>query len=391
MELTVEKRQYKRLASALRIALVEGTDEEALSAIQAIKPLRDLASPKELTDFLERASVWSSRAVVDAIFSELGPIPYRGWALALALRCDREDIAYDLKARRVNLLEDPQIPKELPEYNLVCQDLTRGDLTASSPRILKDPQGRSVSSEVFRSFGDSEELLGSDYSRSTDIVRTCELVAKLANDQSFLDIVFDDLFRAAVACASRAFAHPSSYAPETPKACLDLADAMLSLHRQNLGGTKRMEELLGQMVAPGQDERLIVFICEKAPEVFYSELCSQSWLRKDVGLVRRMVPHLGEGTEYQNGILLSVLAQGGCFDQLEDMLGWQHTFTPANLDRAIDAASEAGHAEIAAWLLALRRDISDTAEAADAPQHEGAAASEKAAEDDLGDLSDLLL
>ena len=107
MELSVEKRHYKRLAAELRMALVSGTDEEALSVIKELVPLRSYATPKELVDFLERACVWASREVVDAIIADLGPIPYCGWALALALRCDREDIAYDLKARRVNLLEDP--------------------------------------------------------------------------------------------------------------------------------------------------------------------------------------------------------------------------------------------------------------------------------------------
>ena len=148
------------------------------------------------------------------------------------------------------------------------------------------------------------------------------------------------------------------------------------------------------MVVPNQDERLIVWICEKAPEVFYDRLCSQSWLKKNVGLVRRMVAHLTPGTEYQNGVLLSVLAGGACFDQLEDLLGWQNTYTPANLDRAIDAASEAGHAEIAAWLLTLRQDLSDTAKSVEDAKAEEEPEQKEAPQDDegdLGDLSDLLL
>ena len=61
MELSVEKRHYKRLAAELRMALVSGTDEEALSAIKELVPLRSYATPKELVDFLERACVWASR------------------------------------------------------------------------------------------------------------------------------------------------------------------------------------------------------------------------------------------------------------------------------------------------------------------------------------------
>lgn len=394
MELSVEKRHYKRLAAELRMALVSGTDEEALSAIKELVPLRSYATPKELVDFLERACVWASREVVDAIIADLGPIPYCGWALALALRCDREDIAYDLKARRVNLLEDPEIPESLPERSLLIHDLTRGDMTGSSPKLFEDPQGRSVTSEIFRTFGPSEELVGADYSRGTDARRSCELVAKLANDQSFIPVVFDDIFRAALACASRAHAYPASYVPGTAESCIELADALLELWRQHLGGTERIPELLGRMVVPNQDERLIVWICEKVPEVFYDRLCSQSWLKKNVGLVRRMVAHLTPGTEYQNGVLLSVLAGGACFDQLEDLLGWQNTYTPANLDRAIDAASEAGHAEIAAWLLTLRQDLSDTAKSVEDAKAEEEPEQKEAPQDDegdLGDLSDLLL
>lgn len=394
MEMSVEKRHYKRLAAELRMALVSGTDEEALSAIKELAPLRGQATAKELTDFLERACVWASRDIVDAIFSYLGPIPYRGWALALALRCGREDIAYDLKARRTNLLEDPEIPEDLPERPLLIHDLTRGDMTGSSPKLFEDPEGRSVTSEIFRTFGPAEELVGADYSRGTDVRRSCELVAKLANDQSFIPIVFDDLFRAALACASRAYAYPTSYVPGTAESCLDLVDALLELWRQHLGGTDRIPELLGRMIVPNQDERLIVFICEKAPEVFYEKLCSQSWLRKNVGLVRRMVAHLVPGTEYQNGVLLTVLAKGACFDQLEDLLGWQNTYTAANLDRAIDAASEAEHAEIAAWLLTLRQDLADTEKTAEEAKAEEEPAQKEAPQDggeDLGDLSDLLL
>lgn len=391
MELSLEKRQYKRLCAALRMALVTGTEQEALDAIDALKPMRGMATAKELTDFLERACVWSSCKVVDAIFSELGPIPYKGWALALALRCDREDIAMDLKARRINLLEDPDVPKEALDHNLLVVELTRGDMTGSSPRLFQDPQGRSVCSEIFRPFAPHEELLGSDYSRGTDVTKSCELIAKLANEQAFIPIVFDDLFRAALACASRAFASPASYVPGTPEACLDLAKAMLELHKQKLGGTERIEKLLGDLIVPSQDERLIIFICEQAPAVFYDQLCSQSWLRKNVGLVRRMVAHLVPGTEYQNGVLMSVLASGACFDQLEDLLGWKDTFTPGNLDRAIDAASEAGHAEIAAWLLTLRQDLSDTDKAQEATQHPEDSPKEGPGGEDLGELSDLLL
>lgn len=52
----------------------------------------------------------------------------------------------------------------------------------------------------------------------------------------------------------------------------------------------------------------------------------------------------------QSGTLLRILAAAGAMSELQAVIGWTGATEPQALRAAIDAASEAGHAEAATWL-----------------------------------------
>ena len=84
---------------------------------------------------------------------------------------------------------------------------------------------------------------------------------------------------------------------------------------------------------------------------------------------------MGDCVIDDNGKLLELLAADGRMAQLEELGSWENTLTAGNVDAAMQAASAAGHAEAAAWLLAHHPS-------------RGHAANSSAG---LGDLEDLLL
>lgn len=393
MELTCEIRRYKRLMAEVRIQIVNGNDEETCAALKAVEPYLSQISPFEKVDLLERACLWSSKEIVDTLFDTLAPFVYRGWALALALRSGREEIARDLLRRGVDLLEDPTIPLGTPNRDELVRRLTRGGLTEVSKELFENPFAVSVTRGAFVPPSNSEALLGANYSRGYSIVTTVALIEKIASEGRFSAVVFDDLLRTALLLASSAHRNPASYPPETAESCLTLARALLKMCSNNKGDTERIDAVAARFITPDTDENTMAFICECAPQVFYQKLAGADWLQKNTDLVRAMVNHLTPGTQYQNGVLLRVLARGACLDELKEMRPWKNTFTSANINAAIDAASEAGHAEVAAWLLTVAQGVNDSKKgaAAHAKPQAKSDQDERDDRDDLGDLSDLLL
>lgn len=340
-----------------RDAIASDDQVRAVVAIAAIADYRDRLSPTQLTDILERTCAYGTRNLVEWTFTALEPFPYRGWALALALRCAREDVARYLLDRGVDLLEDDRREDKYRPVSAYETHLSRHDLTRSSSRLLLNPFGRSVATEVFSPFSGNEQLLGGAFSTTTDIAATCDLVGRLACEDAFDPVVFDDLLRASVAHASDVMDAPRNYAPYAIDACLGLAARMIRLWHENGQGGDGADLVLGGFVQPQVHQRIIAFICANAPEVFVSRISSLTWLRNDPQLIRVMTHYLAPLDANAARPLLRILARNGYMTELEIVGTWPGILTSANIDEAMVEASGAGRAEAAAWLLARGQEL----------------------------------
>lgn len=318
---------------------------------------RDQLTSAERIDLLERSCVFGPLDLVQVVYEQLGPFSYRGWALALALRTAREDVARYLLDQGVDLLEDVQVPELYRAIAAHESSLSRFDLTRSSPNLLLNPLEHTVSTEVFASFSGSDQLMGSSFATLSDVAATCDLVGRLAEEGRFDSVVFDDLFRAALARAQEVMRRPEGEPDYAVEALLGLARRMLALRRERGLGSDYLDLIMGNLITPTAEEGIVAFVCEEAPRVFLGRLVALSWLRGKVDLVRRMVPHLSGGTEEQDRALLCLLAGNGFLDELRQVEAWPGAATRGNLDAAIAEAAGAGRAECASWLLARRREL----------------------------------
>lgn len=331
---------------------------EALAAVSALAPFAEAVSATEAVDLLERASAFGQVNVLDAVWDAFdGDFAYTGWALALALRCANEDAARDLLSRGVDLLGDFRKPRKLRALMPHEGTFTRFDLTRESPTLFLNNMDHTVSTEVFEPFGGVEQLAGKPYALKTSMANACACVFRLAQDGLFDATAFDDLFRAAVVRAWHALRHPTSRDPQTAEACFGLGRRMLALHRERGMGDANVELVLGNLVVPRADRSVIGFVCKNAPDVFLGRMMALDWLRADVDLLRAMVPLLSPGTPTQNAELLRIMAAAGHMPELQTVAAWPHALDPASADAAIQAASAAGHAEAAAWLLARKQGV----------------------------------
>ncbi len=331
---------------------------EALAAIAALAPRVAEVSATEAVDLLERAATFGPVAVVDAVWDAFdGDFAYTGWALALALRCANEDVARDLMARGVDILGDYRKPRKVRALMPHEGTFTRFDLTRESPTLFLNNMDHTVCTEVFEPFTGVEQLAGRPFSRKIDMARTCACVLRIARDGLFDATAFDDVFRAAMVRAWHALRHPTSRDPRLADVCFGLGRSLLELHRTCGMGDGNIELVLGNLVVPRADEDVVAFVCDVAPEVFLGRLAMLDWLRQDVGLVRRMVPHLRPGTPVQNALLLKILAEQGFMAELEAVAGWPGALEPESARAAMEAASAAGHAEAATWLLARMQGV----------------------------------
>ncbi len=331
---------------------------EALAAVSALAPFAEAVSATEAVDLLERASAFGQVNVLDAVWDAFdGDFAYTGWALALALRCANEDAARDLLSRGVDLLGDFRKPRKLRALMPHEGTFTRFDLTRESPTLFLNNMDHTVSTEVFEPFGGVEQLAGKPYARKTSVADACACVFRIARDGLFDATVFDDLFRAAVVRAWHALRHPTSRDPQTAEVCFDLGRRMLALHRERGMGDANVELVLGNLVVPRADRSVIGFVCKNAPDVFLGRMMALDWLRADVDLLRAMVPLLSPGTPAQNAELLRIMAAAGHMQELQTVAAWPHALDPASADAAIKAASAAGHAEAATWLLARKQGV----------------------------------
>ena len=348
------------LLDAARDALVLAPKdpEAALAAIARVAPHAPEVAPTEAVDLLERACAFGPVSVVDAVWGAFaGGFAYTGWALALAMRCGHEDVARDLLARGVDLLGEPRRPRGCRALLPHDGTFTRFDLTRESPTLFLNNMDHTVSTEVFEPFTGEEKLAGRPYAAPAGVAAAADCVYDLAADGLFDDTAFDDLFRAAMVKAWHALRHPSERDPLCAETCLDLGRRMLALHRDRHMGDGNVELVMGNLVVPRADRAIVAFVCEEAPEVFLGRLEHLEWLRGDAELVRAMVPHLSPGTPDQNALVLRILAENDFMDELRTVASWPHALDRDSAAGAIQAASAAGHAEAATWLLARERGI----------------------------------
>lgn len=348
-----------RLLAVTRDTFASGRLAESVIDVILCLEYRDQLTDAEAVDLLERSCVYGPLDLVQVVYEQLGPFAYRGWALALALRCARQDVARYLLDKGVDLLEDVRMPELYRAIAAHESSLARFDLTRSSPNLLLNPLEHTVSTEVFAPFTGTDQLTGSSFGTLRDVAATCDVVGRLAGEGRFDSVVFDDLFRAALVRAQEVMRRPGEEPPYAVDALLGLTRRMLGLRRERGLGSDYMDLIMGNLITPTAEEGLVAFICEEAPRVFLGRLVALSWLRQRTELVRRMVSHLSAGTDEQNAALVSLLARSGYLDELRQVVSWPGVATRGTLDAGVAAAAQAGQAECASWLLAQRRALDE--------------------------------
>ena len=348
------QQSVEQLTAQARETIVTGDEQASVDALLALAPAYASVAPVQAVDLLERACVFGTARVVSAAYEAFPEFVYESWALALALRCANEPVARLLLDRGVDLLGGVHQPTTYRALLPHEGTFTRFGLTRQSPTLFLNPMDPTVSTEVFEPFRDRANacLATPAYRKDTDLASTCDLVARLASEGCFDAVVFDDLLRAALVRAWHALRHEGQRDEAVAETCLAFASRMLEMYHMRGQSEQSLHRILGSLIVPKVHPRIVEFVCEVAPDVFLERLHELSWLKKEDGLVASMVGHLSPSIEEHNGTLLLLMAKNGRMPQLETMSSWENTLTSRNVDMAMEAASKAGHAEAATWLLA---------------------------------------
>lgn len=356
------ERNARDMLEQVRELIRSGHSSRAATACRALADVRRELSAQEAVDLLERACCMADASVVEAVWQAFsGDFAYSGWALALALRCAREDVARLLLSRGVDLLGGVRHPRAIRSLLPHEGVFTRFDLVRESPTLFVNNMDPTVSTEVFEPFTGREQLAGPPYAPEVDLAASCGLVARLAEEGLFDATVFDDLLRASAVKAWKALRHADRRDEDVAGTCLGLAQRLLELHRERGMGDSNIEHVLGNLIVPRADPAIVAFVCKTEPQVFLGRLVALGWLREDGELLRSMVPLLSAGSEEQNRAVLVCCARNSFLDELGLLESWPRTMTERNLREAIRAASEAGRAEAVAWLLARLKGVGDAA------------------------------
>jgi len=349
--------QVEALVTAARDALDAHDAAASVDALQALAPLAAEVDPVDSVDLVERACCYGMLPAVEAAYEALGPFVFDAWALALSLRCAHEDVARWMLARGVDLLGNVRTTLATRRWLPHEGRFTRFDFTRSAPTLLKNPMDPTVASEVFNDFKGTEQLTGGPFLAEFDLEAACACVARIACEGVFEDTVYDDLFRAVTIRAWHALRHAGSRDEDVAATCFDLGSQLWAWHRDRGLGDERLDRIMGDLVVPRADEGVFAFVCENAPEVFLDRLVTTTWLAEEPELVRSMVAHLAPGDAEGNGALVLLLAKNGYMAELRQVGRWPGMLDLATVDRAMGAASAAGHAEVVAWLLSRRAEL----------------------------------
>lgn len=345
------------LVAGAREALGAGDGGSFRSLVARLSPLRDLVTATQAVDLLERAACLGGTDDLDALWDAFdGDFAYPSFALCLALRHAREDVARDLLARGVDLLGETRVPHHRRGLLPPEGRLTRFALTRRSPTLFLNNMDPTLSTDVFGEAREGEQLEGAPFGGKTDLGATCDLVGRLAGEGLFDPVAFDDLFRAAAVRAWHALRHAGEIDEGVADTCLQLCSRMVDLHLSQGMGDERFERIMSNLVVPRASRRMVEFVCREEPEVFFRCLDERPWLGDDPALVSSLVPTLSPSADERlNGRLLCILAAEGDMDGLRNVSAWPRTMGRENVTRAMGLASETGHAEAAAWLLGMLR------------------------------------
>ena len=350
------------LVAGARDALDAGDSGSFRSLVAQLSPRRDLVTATQAVDLLERAACLGGASDLDALWDAFdGDFSYPSFALCLALRHAREDVARDLLNRGVDLLGEVRVPHHCRGLLPPEGRLTRFALTRRSPTLFLNNMDPTLSTDVFGEAREGEQLEGAPFGGKTDLGSACDLVGRLAGESLFDPVALDDLFRAAAVRAWHALRHAGEIDEDVANTCLGLCSHMVDLRLSRGMGDDRFERIMSNLVVPRASRRMVEFVCRQEPEVFFRCLDERPWLRDDPALVSSLVSALRPSADERlNGRLLGILAAEGDMDGLRAVSAWPRTMGRQNVTRAMGLASEAGHAEAAAWLLGmLRRDEPD--------------------------------
>ncbi len=360
------------LVAGARDALGDGDGGSFRSLAARLSSLRDLVTATQAVDLLERAACLGGVDDLDALWDAFdGDFAYPSFALCLALRHAREDVARDLLARGVDLLGEVRVPRRCRGLLPPEGRLTRFALTRRSPTLFLNNMDPTLSTDVFGEAREGEQLEGAPFGGGTDLGAACDLVGRLAGEGLFDPVAFDDLFRAAAVRAWHALRHAGEIDEGVAGTCLGLCSRMVDLHLSRGMGDDRFERVMSNLVVPRASRRMVEFVCREEPEVFFRCLDERPWLQDDPALVSSLVPTLSPSADERlNGRLLGILAGEGDMEGLRAVSAWPRTMGRGNVTRALGIASKAGHAEAAAWLLGRLRgsgaDAPATGETSDA-------------------------
>ncbi len=356
--------QVEMLVTAAREALDAHDATASVEAIRSLAPVSADIDPVDSVDLLERACCYGMLPAVEAAYECIGPFVFDAWALALAMRCAHEDVARWMVARGVDLLGDVRTTLATRRWLPHEGRFTRFDYTRSAPTLLKNPMDPTVTFEVFRDFKGTEQLTGGPFQATFDLEAACACVARMARDDVFEETVYVDLFRSVTIRAWHALRHASSRDEDIAETCFALGAQLYAWHRELGLGDERIDRIMGDLVVPRADVGVFAFVCESAPDVFLDRLVATTWMAEEPELVRSMVAHLAPGSPEGNAALVELLARNGYMAELRRVGEWPGMLDLDTVNRAMEVASAAGHAEVAAWLLSRRSQLAGSASAA---------------------------
>ncbi len=361
---------------------------ESVMNVLLLAEAKDGLTPVELVDLLERSCTFGPKDLVAVVTVRLGPFAYRGWALLLALRAGREDVARLLLSEGATLLEEPACGRYHRTGSRVAS-VCRNCLTSQSPAIWDALRERTMGVEVFRPFTGTEQLEGSSFSTLRDVAATADAVARLAREGAFCEDDLLDLCRGSLVAAWDALADPRHHEDYAPEATLALFSELCGMLSPDGAPEPRLAHLLSTALVPEVPPRVAAAIAKAAPAVVLHAVEKGLWPATEVSSLRRLLPHLSAGTEGQNGALLAIFASNGCYDEIDVLATWERTLTSKNLKAATRAAAEAGHSEAATILAAFSVDAGVVA--GNDASRQGTHGSRPADDQGLGGLAGLAL
>ncbi len=312
----------------------------------AIQPYVGQIAPDDAVSLLDAAAAYCDYKVVDELFKMFGKFEFVASALCHAIGKGDTQMAIDLAKRGATLdleLNDMQIPGD-----------TDHDKANRRTRYL----GRYLADDTFKYIGSGRALTFNAANVSGFIYRLCNTprshttIVALANEELLTSRDLKGL------CLSAASEGKYDLARELiGMGALNGSKVLIEVNRP---GVPRMVPIqdVEDLLYPGCDRACAEFVCGSVPDRV-SGCWANAYLSEDPETVRVMVPHLKSEDVLDKASLMELLARNDYRDELQTVAGWDGALTAENLQRAIEAASDAGHVGTSAWLLQKKRELPD--------------------------------